>query len=132
MKKDCPERKNKPKDPKGQNGDAVTVENEGYKSIGVCVAIDSNHKDKWILDSRCTFHMSNFIGYFTEYQKFNEGRLMMGNNTMCRVISLGNVKLRLHDESVLEVKQVRHVPDLKRNLISLGMLDQMGYIVQLE
>lgn len=43
---------------------------------------------------------------------------MIGNNTMCRVIGLGNIKLRLHDGTMLEIKQVRLVPDLKRNLIS--------------
>ena len=57
--------------------------------------------------------------YFTEYQKINGGRVMMGNNSMCRIIEIGNVSLRLHDGSTRVINQVRHVPDLKRNLISL-------------
>lgn len=105
---------------------------EGYESAGVCVAIDSNQKGKCILNSGCTFHMSPLINYFTDYQKFDGGRVMMGNNTMCGVIGYGNVRLRLHDMTILEIKQVRHVPDLKRNLILLGMFDQMGYIVKVE
>lgn len=71
--------------------------------------------------------MSHFIGYFIEYQKFDRGRVMMGNNAMCRVIGL-----RLHDGTVLQIKQARHVLDLKRNLIYLGTFDQIGYIVKIE
>lgn len=46
----------------------------------------------------------------------------MDNNALYRVVSVGNVKLKMHDGSVYELKQVRHIPDLKRNLISLGMI----------
>ena len=49
----------------------------------------------------------------------------MGNNAMCRVIDIGNVRLMMHDKTMLEIKYVRHVSNLKRNLISLGMFDQI-------
>ena len=57
---------------------------------------------------------------------------MMGNNAMCRVIGNCTIKLKLKDGTLLMIKQVRHVPDLKKNLISLGMFDQMGYNIRLE
>lgn len=47
---------------------------------------------------------------------------MMGSNTMCRVIGINNVNLKLNNRTIRELKQVRNVP---RNLISLGMLDQL-------
>ena len=56
----------------------------------------------------------------------------MGNNSICRIIGIGNVSLKLHNGSIRVSKQVRHVLDLKRNLISLGMLDQMGCSIKLE
>lgn len=58
--------------------------------------------------------------------------MMMGNNSICKLIRIGNLSLKLHDDSIRVVKQVRHVPNLKKNLISLGMLDQMGCSVKLE
>ena len=76
--------------------------------------------------------MTPFKDYFTEYHEFDGGRVMIGNNAMCRVIGIGTVKLRLQDGTLLMIKQVRHVPDLKRNLISLGMFDQIGYSIRLE
>uniref|UniRef100_A0A803QIV7 Retrovirus-related Pol polyprotein from transposon TNT 1-94 n=1 Tax=Cannabis sativa TaxID=3483 RepID=A0A803QIV7_CANSA len=34
--------------------------------------------------------------------------------------------------TMTEVKKVRHVPDLKRNLLSIGMFDKVGYTVNVE
>lgn len=56
----------------------------------------------------------------------------MANYNMCRIIGISNVRLKLHDGSIRELKQVRFMADLKKNLISLGMLDQMGYNVKIE
>ena len=98
----------------------------------MCVATDCSQKGKWILDFGCTFYMSPFKYYFIEYHEFDGGGVMMGNNAMCRVIGIGTFKLRLQDGTLLMIKQVRHVPDLKRNIISLGMFDQMRYIIRLE
>ena len=47
---------------------------------------------------------------------------------MCSVIGIGNISLEVHDRTIKELKQVRHVPRLKGNLISLGLLDQMGIV----
>lgn len=56
----------------------------------------------------------------------------MGNNDICKVIGMGNVNLEVHDETIGELKEVRYVPDLKRNLISLEMLDQIGLSIKVE
>ena len=52
----------------------------------------------------------------------------MGNNAMCSVIGIGNISLEVHDRIIKELKHVRHAPRLKGNLISLGLLDQMGIV----
>ncbi|KAH9782310.1 hypothetical protein KPL71_008845 [Citrus sinensis] len=133
FKRDCPEKKNKQyKEQRSENGDAAVVEEEGYESAGVLIASDVDQKGKWVLDSGCSFHMCPFKHHFSEYQEYDGGRVMMGNNAICRVIRIWVIKLKLHDNSILELKQVRHVPDLKRNLISLGMLDQIGCVVKVE
>lgn len=50
----------------------------------------------------------------------------MGNNQPCKVVGIGIVKVQLADGSMKLLTEVRRVPDLKRNLLSLGMLDQAG------
>ncbi|KAH9706111.1 hypothetical protein KPL70_012113 [Citrus sinensis] len=47
-------------------------------------------------------------------------------------VGIRTVSLKIFDGVVREITQVRNVPDLKRNLISVGMLDQMRCIVKAE
>lgn len=42
--------------------------------------------------------------------------MMMRNNVVYEVVGIGNVRLKIHDESVIELRQVRHVPELKKQL----------------
>ncbi|KAL5788702.1 hypothetical protein ACOSP7_005651 [Xanthoceras sorbifolium] len=40
---------------------------------------------------------------------------------------MGTVKIKMHDGVIRTLTDVRHIPDLKRNLISLSTLDSNGY-----
>lgn len=97
------------------------VEEEGYELANVFVWQQKTAKNY----SRCTFHMCPFKNYFTKYHDFDGGRVIIGNNSMCKIIRIGNVSLKLHNSSIRVVKLVKHVVNLKRNLISLGILDQI-------
>lgn len=57
---------------------------------------------------------------------------MIGNDAMCRVVRIGNVKLKVYDGLIYELKQVRHVPEHKRNLISLDMMDNIRCIIKVQ
>ena len=50
----------------------------------------------------------------------------MGNNAPCKTIGIGTVRIRMADRIIRTLTNVRHVPDLKKNLISLGTLDANG------
>lgn len=76
--------------------------------------------------------MSPYKSDFTKYQDYNGGKVIMGNNAVCKIIRIGYINLKLHDDTIRELKQVRYVLDLKRNMISLGMLDQIGCSVKIE
>lgn len=51
---------------------------------------------------------------------------------MCRVVRIGNVKLKMYDGLIYELKQVRHVPECKRNLISLDIIDKIRCIIKVQ
>lgn len=51
----------------------------------------------------------------------------MGNNMTRMVTSIENIRIKMFDRVIKELKQVRFVQDLKMNLISLGMLENIGY-----
>ncbi|KAH9718762.1 hypothetical protein KPL71_022343 [Citrus sinensis] len=133
FKRDCPDRKNKGKEGHGKNGDAVVAsEDEGYDSAGVLLASETQTNSKWILDSGCSYHMCPDQNFFTTYNAFNGGEVLMGNNTMYKVVGLGTIRFKMFDGMIRELRDVRHIPDLKRNLISLGTLDQIGCSIKVE
>ena len=69
---------------------------------------------------------------FTTYNAFNGGEVLMGNNTMCKVVGLGTIRFKMFDGIIRELREVRHIPDLKKNLISPGTLDQVGCSIKVE
>ena len=50
----------------------------------------------------------------------------MGNDAQCKVVGKGTVKIKTNDGVTRTLTGFRHVPDLKRNLISLGTLESLG------
>ena len=56
----------------------------------------------------------------------NLGKVYLGDNQPCGIIGKGVVKIKLN-RSVWELKDVRHIPDLRKNLISVGQLASEGY-----
>ena len=53
--------------------------------------------------------------------------VQMGNDATCLVIGISTVKIKMFDGIVRVLSNVRHVPELRKNLISLGVLDDLGY-----
>lgn len=55
-------------------------------------------------------------------RRVNEGLVLMENNFMCQIISIGNILVRSHDGTNRTLSGVQHAPDLKKNLLLLGLL----------
>ncbi|KAH9680375.1 Integrase catalytic domain-containing protein [Citrus sinensis] len=131
--RDCTEKKN---DEKERTGDAAVASDDssddGYHSADLLVASNINIKGQWVLDSGCSFHLCPDKSLFYTYESVDGGRVLMGNNNVCKIIGMGSVKIEMFDGSVKTLCDVRHAPRLKRNLISLGMLDSMGYCFKSE
>ena len=51
----------------------------------------------------------------------------MGNDASCRVVGMGNIKVKMFDGVIRTLCDVRHVLNLRKNLISLGTLDSNGF-----
>ena len=50
----------------------------------------------------------------------------------CSVVGIGTMAINMFDGMTRTLKEVRHVPDLKKNLISLGTLDESSYNFKVE
>ena len=51
----------------------------------------------------------------------------MGESTRVQVDFLGVVRLQLCTRNFLELRDVAYIPSIKRNLISVPILDRLGY-----
>nr|GEW91039.1 hypothetical protein [Tanacetum cinerariifolium] len=100
---------------------------KGDSDGDVYLAIDTEKsRDELIVDSGCTFHMIPHRSWFTTYESFNGVNVYMRNHSICPIIGKGNIQVKMHDGVVRTITRVRHVPYLKRNLISLSTLEANG------
>ena len=60
------------------------------------------------------------------------GVAYMGNDSTCKMTGIGLVQIKMFDGVIRKLNDVRYVPDLKKNLIFLGVLDVSGYRIILE
>jgi len=58
--------------------------------------------------------------------------VFMGNGHALEVIGVGIVKIKMYDGIVRIIQEVRHVKDLKKNLLSVGQLDNLGCKIHTE
>jgi hypothetical protein len=67
--------------------------------------------------------MCSHRNWFISYQSVDEGVVFMGNGIHCKTIGVDNIRIRMFDGIVRELTDVKYVPELKSNLISLRVLD---------
>ncbi|GMP70534.1 hypothetical protein CsSME_00029345 [Camellia sinensis var. sinensis] len=84
-------------------------------------------KPDWILDSGSTYHICMDRKLFSTYQAKDRGIVRVANNTVNKIVGIGIVRFRMEDGKIFKLDGIRHVPRLKKNLISLSMLDLKGY-----
>ncbi|KAG8496510.1 hypothetical protein CXB51_008987 [Gossypium anomalum] len=67
------------------SGEADVVEDYSDGELLVASVNDSKVREKWILDSSCTFHMSPNRDWFTTYETVSEGVVLIENNASCKI-----------------------------------------------
>jgi hypothetical protein len=65
--------------------------------------------------------------WFDTYRSVNSSIVTMGNGAHCKIIGIGNIRIKIFDGVVRTLCDVRHVPEVEKNMISLGTLDSNGY-----
>ena len=65
--------------------------------------------------------------WFSTYEHVHKGAVLICNNASCKVVGIGTVHIKMFNGVIRTLGNVRLVPSLKRNLISLSSLDEKGY-----
>ena len=70
--------------------------------------------------------------WFEDFNQDEGGIILLGNNKPCKVQGVGSVRIKMYNGVEKVQENVRYIPELKRNLISLIMLDELGYVIKVE
>eukprot|EP00253_Pinus_taeda_P005188 PITA_05188 len=126
----CPKRKSKKKcSSKESDGDALASQFEMDFSLIACM-VSSTMGCVWYLDSVASFHMSGDKNLFsTLEEKDLQIRIEMGDDVKYYVSGRGTAMLQREHGSPLTLSNFMYVPGLKKNLVSISMLEDKGYDV---
>ena len=80
-----------------------------------------------MIDTGASYHATPRREFFATYRSGNFGVVKMGNYGTADIIGMGDIHLKTNLGCKLVLKDVRHVVDLRLNLISVGRLDDEEY-----
>eukprot|EP00253_Pinus_taeda_P027437 PITA_27437 len=126
LKKDC-------KSWKGKEGDTQQETNHEANVTGdvlqdALILSLENIIDAWVVDSMASFHATTNKKHFHDYVQGDFGQVRLGDDKPCKIIGVGTVFIKQQNVNQWLLKEVRHVPELKKNLISRGQLGGEGCV----
>ena len=74
-----------------------------------------------------SIHATRRKNFFISYTFDDFGSVKMGNDGSAKAIGMGDVSLETSNGTVLFLKNVKHILDIRMNLISIGKLDDEGF-----
>ena len=118
LKKDCRSRKGKEGDTQQENNHEENVTGDVLQYA--LILSFENVTDSWVVDSGASFHATPDKKYFHDYVQGDFGQVRLGDDKPCKIVGMGKVLVKQQNGNQWLLKEVRHVPDLKKNLISTG------------
>lgn len=110
-----------------ERGEATSVRDDAKDLVGLLVSevnLKSGVSDhtEWVLDTGCTFHMAPRRDIFLSLKEMSSGKVQMVNNSVSKIKGIGLVRFDNQDGTTFFLYDVRFMPEISRNLISLGSL----------
>jgi hypothetical protein len=87
-----------------------------------------NISESWVVDSGSSFHAIPHRKHFLDYVQGDFGQVHLGDDAPCKIVGMGKVKIKQCNGNQWLLKEVIHLPDLRKNLISTGKLESEGCI----
>ncbi|KAL8144221.1 hypothetical protein V2J09_017253 [Rumex salicifolius] len=104
--------------PKNQETKTEVNITSSVEKDNVLICSLESKKESWVIDSGASFHAISKKENFDSYVSGNHGYVYLGDDQPCKVVGKGT-----------KLRDVRHIPDLRKNLISVGQLADGGYTI---
>ena len=79
------------------------------------------------MDSGASFHTTPSLELLSNYVPGKFGKVYLADGKSLDIIGRCDINIRTSNGSVWTLNNVRYIPALKRNLISIGQLDDEGH-----
>ena len=78
------------------------------------------------MDMSATYYICPKRELFCCSEKLDIGLVSFGDRYTCQIEGIGTVRIKLSDGIVRELRDVRYIPQLKENFISVGASEAQG------
>jgi len=117
------------KNSRGAAGEALASQLKLDFTLIVCM-VSTMMGNLWYLDLGASFHMTGYRDFFSDLEEKDlHMHIDLGDHRRYNVIGIGIVTFKRESGSPIYLKDVMFVPGLKKNLISVAILEDHGYDV---
>jgi len=93
----------------------------------VAANASTNVDNLWYVDSGASNHMTYHGEWFRDVRNLeNPGYVETGDDTSHPIAHIGNVPLAMQDGKIKYLSDVLHVPNITKNLVSIGQMIEQG------
>uniref|UniRef100_A0A803N5C9 CCHC-type domain-containing protein n=1 Tax=Chenopodium quinoa TaxID=63459 RepID=A0A803N5C9_CHEQI len=128
-KRECPNPKKKGGSNHKNHDDAsssVSLASSDEIGDALILSVDSPI-ESWILDSGASFHSSPCKEIFQNFKSGKFGKVYLADDEPLDIVGKGDVMIKTSSGSSWKLEDVRYIPKLRKNLISVGQLDSSGF-----
>jgi hypothetical protein len=108
----------------------ATNADDGHGSLPTVLSVFQS--TSWWLDTGANIHVCVDVSLFSSYQLHQGSSVLMGNGSHASVRGVGMVDLKFTSGKIMQLKNVQHVPTIRKNLVSISLLLRDGFKVVLE
>ena len=112
LKKDCKSSKETKRWTTGEEIKEANVTGDVLQDA-LILSVD-NISDSWVVDSGASFHATPHRKHFLDYVQGDFGQVHLGDDAPCKIVGMGKVKIKQKNGNQWLLKEVRHVPDLRK------------------
>jgi hypothetical protein len=86
-----------------------------------------DNASSWVIDGDTSVHVTSIRDIFSSYTSGKFGDVKLAHEGVLKCFGLGDVNLEMANGSKLTLKDVKHVPYIRLNLLSVAKLCDEGY-----
>lgn len=125
----CPQKNSSKKNLGGAIGEALAFQFELDFTLIACME-NTVMGSVWYLDSGSSFHMIGCKEFFSDLEEKDlQMHIELGDDRRYNATQIGTITFKREFGSPIRLKDVMFVPGLKKNIISIAVLEDHGYDV---